>query len=777
MQRFFCLFVVFGSVFSQPLVRIPYGEFAQLGGGFDVAFVRPGAYVDVVGWEGTLERLEEAGVSYAVVVDDLQAFYASRLEATLPMGGYRTYDEIVSAIDSLHEAYPDIVSPKDSLSSGWDGHVVWAVKISDNVAADEDEPEVLYDATIHAREVICPEVLLYFMRWLCENYGSDPVATYLVDEREMWFIPVLNPDGYVRNEIDHPDGGGMWRKNTRDNNGDGAFDECDGVDMNRNFGYMWGTVGSSSDPCEDTYMGPEAFSEPEIQGYRAFVESREFVTNLSYHSYSNMYLFPWGYTTEHCADHDYFMLLTGWMSERNGYVHGNISETIYLCSGTTVDWMYGERGVYSITPEVGGFDDGFWPPVERKLFLCQSQLLANIVTALAAGGAPRVVDMSVSEVAGDGDGNPDVGELLEVSAIVLNYGVREASDVSVTAKAVTEGVVVVDSVSEGIGLLLPKGGSAAAGGIMIALVPPAMPGDEVKLELSARMPDGYAWSDTLSFTVGSPILLSGTSFDSGHYGWSVDGDWTFGTPVERPEPHSAPNVLATDLEPRYSDNSFSVATTPVYFIPDTVFAPKLSFWHWYDIEGSGDAYYDGGQVQIRVLPDTDWSVIEPVGGYPAVIYDFNPYLAGQPAFSGASNGWEKVLFDLSPFAGDSVQFRFVFGTDPYVHLEGWYIDDFWIVGFEPETTAFVVDGGAAPEALRIFAVPNPFNSSCAIFAPGARKVWVFDQCGRVVDVLSLCGGKALWRGSDSRGKPCPSGVYFLKADAPKGGFSKVLLIR
>ncbi|MCD6417470.1 immune inhibitor A [bacterium] len=765
-------------LYGQPLLRIDYDEFAsniQLN--LDVAYVRPGAYADVVGWQDDIRKLEEANVEYRIIIPDLPQYYASRLDKNLSMGGYRTYSEILASLDSLHDLYEDIVSARDSIGAGWDGNVEYVIKISDNVNVDEDEPEVLYDAAIHAREVIVPEVLLYYMHWLCENYGTNPVATYLVNHREMWFITNVNPDGYIRNEIDHPEGGGMWRKNTRDNNENGIFETSyDGVDMNRNYDFHWGETGSSSYPGDETYRGPDAFSEPEIQGYRDFVLSRNFSTNITYHSYSGMYLFPWGYTSEHCADHDYYMLITDWMSIHNHYVHGNASETIYTVSGATIDWMYGTQDIISISPEVGGAEDGFWPPTDRIIPLCESQLLANIIIALIAGATPHIIDVGITENDGDGDGFSDIGEQINVDAYVKNYGLLDAEDVSATIRPISDGIIVVDSTSDISGTIAAKGGTAIASRMTISLAPPLQPGQQAKIELITTMPDGYYWADTFSFIVGTPHIISQCTFDAGYSSWSLSGDWEVGTPSERPTPFSAPNVLATRLASEYSDEMLSIATSPIYYIPTDEFSPKLSFENWYNIEGSEGEYYDGGNVQIRILPDTNWAVITPEGGYPATIISSNPYLPGQPGFSGSAMNWQQTMFDLSPYAGDSVQFRLVFGTDEYVHYEGWFIDDWEIISFEPETSAVIVlDGKDIPRKME-FAKPNPFNSSCAIFIPDAEKISIYNIAGEIVNTLETSHGFARWNGRDKNSKPCPSGIYFAKANK-NGNALRLLLIK
>jgi len=134
-------------------------------------------------------------------------------------------------------------SVRDTIET-WEGRKLQYVRISDHPDTDEPEPEVLYTALHHAREPNGASQLLFFMWYLLENYATDTEVSYIVDNAELYFIPCVNPDGYVYNETTDPQGGGYWRKNRRDN-GDGTF----GVDLNRNYGYFWGNDDSGPGTC------------------------------------------------------------------------------------------------------------------------------------------------------------------------------------------------------------------------------------------------------------------------------------------------------------------------------------------------------------------------------------------------------------------------------------------------------------------------------------------------------------------------------------------------
>jgi len=248
---------------------------AEAGLVFDHVQVQDNA-IEVVLNDWELRLLQESAANYKVVVGDLAAEYRSRPQPRLSelkrqrdqlqnvagfefgsMGGYYTLAEIVADLNEMVSLYPNLITAKQSIGTSIEERPIWMVKISDNPNIDEGEEEVLFTSLMHAREPQSMANNMYFMWYLLENYGSDEVATFLVDNREMYFAPCLNPDGYFYNEQTNPNGGGFWRKNRR-NNGDGTF----GVDINRNFDYQWGynNQGSSPNPGSSTYRGTTANS-------------------------------------------------------------------------------------------------------------------------------------------------------------------------------------------------------------------------------------------------------------------------------------------------------------------------------------------------------------------------------------------------------------------------------------------------------------------------------------------------------------------------------------
>jgi len=324
-------------------------------------------------------ELSAAGFAVEVVIADLSAFYLQRMEAERlatqggpqalgggDFGEYHTYTEAIATMDALQASYPSLMKPKESIGTTIEGRTIWVYKLSDNPLVDEDEPEVFFNAYIHAREAITFEVVHDLAEHLLSSYGTDSRATNILDTREIWIQPVVNPDGVERNRTTNPGGGGLWRKNRR-NNGGGSF----GVDLNRNFGAFWGfdNNGSSGDPNGETYRGTGPFSEPETQAIRTFVNSRQFKIAINYHSYSNLNLFSYGFEVGHAPDYDELLALGQQRKIGNGYDTGAAWEVLYPVNGDANDWMYAEEiekpKIFAYVTEVGNLNDGFWPLESR----------------------------------------------------------------------------------------------------------------------------------------------------------------------------------------------------------------------------------------------------------------------------------------------------------------------------------------------------------------------------------------------------------------------------
>ncbi|MEV6366422.1 M14 family zinc carboxypeptidase [Micromonospora musae] len=285
---------------------------------------------------------------------------------------YHDYAELTAVVNQVVASHPTIAR-KLSIGSSYEGRDLMAVKISDNVATDENEPEILFNAQQHAREHLTVEMAIYLLNLFTDGYGSDSRITNLVNGREIWIVPTVNPDG---SEYDIATGSyRSWRKNRQPNSGSSAI----GTDLNRNWSYQWGCCGGSSgSTSSETYRGPSAFSAPETQALRNFVNSRvvggvqQIKANIDFHTYSQLVLWPFGYTTANTpsgmtADqYNTFATIGQQMAATNNYTPEQSSD-LYIADGTSIDWMWAAHGIWAYTFEMypgsaGG--GGFYPPDE-----------------------------------------------------------------------------------------------------------------------------------------------------------------------------------------------------------------------------------------------------------------------------------------------------------------------------------------------------------------------------------------------------------------------------
>lgn len=476
--------------------------------------------------EEMTDKLRAAGVQLEVLVDDLEAFYSARMQAESHRGGgnfgiFHTYSEMIAELNAIHAEFPSITTAPFSIGQSHEGRDLWAIKVSDNPNVDEDEGEVLFDGTIHAREIMTVEMNLDFCRYLCENYGSDPVVTQLVDTREIFFVPVVNPDGFVYNETTNPNGGGMWRKNRRVNSGSG----CRGVDLNRNFDFQWVGSGSSSDPCSDTYRGPAPNSEPEIAAMTSFINSREFVVWQSYHSVAGMVLFPWGYTVQHTPDDAIFRTMAAEMARDSGYITGQPPEILYNVNGASFDWGYGRTDlhpkIFGFTTEIAG--SGFWPSEGERNGLIAENLHSNLYLCQVAGAWLDLVEVKVVD---GGNGRLDPGETADLAVVVKNPAVIVAAE-NVTARlAVSDPYLLLEDAFVSIGTIAPGSQVESAQRFRVHVDADAPQGRSAQIEIRLAASGDLEVTETVSLIIGQAPVLASADFEASSGGWTQDPSHT-----------------------------------------------------------------------------------------------------------------------------------------------------------------------------------------------------------------------------------------------------------
>jgi hypothetical protein len=269
-----------------------------------------------------------------------------------PDNRYKNPDEILDFVNRIHAQYPDITELK-VIGKTIEGREIHAIKISDNAKTSEKEPVFLVNAMHHAREVMTPEITTDMIEYLTTNYEKDADVTKWVNSTEIWVIPMFNLDG--NNKMWNEDS--MWRKNTRNGHG---------VDINRNYPAGWNSCnGSSASTSAQDYRGTAPASEPETQAMMNFVASIKPVFNISYHSYSEIVIYPYGCRPRRTPAEEAVETIGAEIGKKLDYKPGTAWQLLYNADGGDIDWMYTEHQVIPYVIEVNSTWDGFHPDYSK----------------------------------------------------------------------------------------------------------------------------------------------------------------------------------------------------------------------------------------------------------------------------------------------------------------------------------------------------------------------------------------------------------------------------
>ncbi|MFZ4520970.1 MAG: M14 family zinc carboxypeptidase [Bacteroidales bacterium] len=261
-----------------------------------------------------LKLVQKARLAYKITIPDMNRHFEHFWDNPLVPSGYYTYDQIIAIADSLATNFPAICK-KVSWGTSVGGRQLAALKISDNVNNDEPEPEIMFDGGIHGDEVGGSQNIILFARDLCLGFGADPAITNLINDREIWLYLMVNPDGRES----------MSRYNNN------------GVDCNRDNGYMWNGEGNSW----------SAFSQVETKALRNLILDNQFVVYTNYHSGTEVLAYPWSYRSNPTRDNEHINQLAGVYSTASGYAYlqyGQGYNIMYAINGSTKDFQYGSLG-------------------------------------------------------------------------------------------------------------------------------------------------------------------------------------------------------------------------------------------------------------------------------------------------------------------------------------------------------------------------------------------------------------------------------------------------
>jgi carboxypeptidase T len=654
--------------------------------------------------DNEVNLIKQTGLSYEVLISDMSTYYTNRnkeADKTMTtasscknckkypvpanftlgsMGGFYTYQEYLDIMDSMAAKFPNLISARHAIDTShtWEGRSLYWLKISNNPNVNQSKPQVLYTAIHHAREPESLTELVYFMWYLLENYNTNAEVKYLVDNLEMYFVPCVNPDGYIYNHTTNPTGGGLWRKNRR-NNGDGTM----GVDLNRNYDFLWGfdDIGSSPTTSSDTYRGPSPASEPEIKMMQKFCASHAFKLAVNNHTYSDLLIEPdsAGITTPDSTLYVNFFLRMTFCDE---FGYGTSIQTVgYTTNGDSDSWMYGEKStkpqILAMTPESGSPDDGFWPVLANITPLAENVMDQNFYAARLTAAYAEVDDISGPFISQSGYIKYNIQRLgLQPGTFSVSITPVGSSFQSVGAGKTYSSMIELQTITDSINFTLVNGLS---------------PATTVQFLLNVNN-GGYTRTDTITRVVGTPVIAFVDNCNSISQ-WT--GTWGISTVN-----FVSPTGSITDSPiGNYADNSTTQTTTISNINLTDAIAAYLQFDARWEVERGYD--------YVEIQASTNGTTFTPLCG--KYTHTGNSSQDNQqPLYDGIQDAWVRETIDLAAYLGQNIKLQFYLKSDAGTNYDGLYFDDLSVQKITSTSNGIAQ---IINQTAQVSIYPNPNNGS------------------------------------------------------------------
>lgn len=627
------------------------------------------------------------------------------------MGGYFTLEETYTQYDNLFNNYPEFAGFSDTIGYTYEKRPIVLYCFGE---CNNSKNEILLTSLTHPREPGGASVIIYFLKdLLSKAKAGNEEAEFLLANRTLYVIPVMNPDGLFYNQTIRPQGGGLWRKN--------RFmidDTTYGVDLNRNFGPIefWDSPlgGSSDKPSATTYRGDAPFSELETQALRDFVLSKNIRIALNYHTYSNLLIYPYSAMNSETEDSLFYRDLAYILTKKNNYLFGLDKQTVnYSSRGSSDDWFYWtdnakKNKTFAFTPEIGRLSDNFWTTPDRQLVHCIENLDMNYQTLWSADINWHAFNVLHS--------NNETFNLITIN--YRNVGVKDAD---------TKPEVTVNSLSNGF--MLSQSPAAEFYSLndfsqtySIAIDKEARNGSELVIAIEITQ-NGIIRYDTLRTYIWQPdeIVL----FRDG----KPNIAWEYNKWSGEYNPELQRFVLSDSPEGFYANKDTNYLTMKDYILLDFNNA-LFCFKAYWEIEPN----FDFATVDISTDNGLTWEKLKS---------DFMTSGGGQKGhvistdewgFTGYSKTWKDIQIPVAQFLGQQVKIRFGILSDLASNLNGIMLDD---IHFKVFSDVSFYNENEIQDNIIIYPNPMDGNHLLNIIAPEGQKIThieVFDVLGNTFNV-------------------------------------------
>lgn len=712
-------------------------------------------YFDIFVNEYEFDSIASNNFEYEILNNDVEHFYANRLNENKlslelrggeyfrlgSLGGYFRCDEIYAEFDRMIEKYPNLIS-KSVIAYSYENNPIYSYCISSNsCSSSENKPQILFTALHHGNEQGSAFALLYYFWNLFERYDNeDKLATYIISNKHIIIIPVVNPDGVIYNDTIAPNGGGMWRKNRRINS-DGSI----GVDLNRNYGpdYAWNAAnnGSSIRGNLETYRGDSAFSEPETRSIRDFVAGKSIKIAVNVHTYGNCVINPYSFQTQTNPDSLWYR---GFLSEKfrnSGYLFGLDVDVIrFPYRGTSDDFMYignpSFNSIKAMTLEIGSYANGFWAPINSMIEESEKNISFFDDALLSAENNVALEDKDIFT---------DNGRYF-VKLTLQNIGLEEINGFQYSLSSNRSDLFVEKTIYTVSGLRKNEKKD-----LFIEYFPSGIANGEIaKFVLNIDLD----FSKKIEFELPVYEFEEEDLFSNKYLNqWNSSDSWVF-TQNEFDEP-----VLVSNIDKLYGNLLNSYIFFKHQASSDSISRYTLKYEHWYDIETNFDfgliwAKGDSGSFRNMTYGEYMVKGSNRIGG----VQDDNLW-----GFHGVFNYWSPQLVYLGN-SGDKIsELAFNLRTDGGLNKTGWKIKNLKLRKYLYKKTP---DTFTDKKGSNFLLFPNPANSFLDIRVnyenmnnPNVGFIFIFNASGEQIEKIPLHQNQETYRLDIAK---FIAGTYFVK---------------
>ncbi len=575
---------------------------------------------------------------YSEINKNYEQFQSGKYFKSGSYAGNFTVEEIYANFDSITKKYPNLVS-KFEIGKSIEKRSIYAYCFGpSSCMGSMSYPQVLINGVHHAREPISATINIYTAWKLIELLeNNDAEILYLLQNRNIVFVPIINPDGYEINYKNSPNGGGLWRKNSRVING-----KVTGVDINRNYGpqdfWDYDKKNAERQTSFETYPGNAPFSEPETQAMKNLASTSNFKTIFNYHTYGNMLVYPYNHKNLECPDSNFYRDFSFYISKNTPFTFGTAANILnYVAQGGADDFHFQNSGALSFTIEIGDDFDGFYTRVDSIIPYCEQNF--QFIKQLIWSAGSNVVIKDVDYLYENG--------IKELFVEIQNIGF-DLSDETMLEISSANPLILIDQNK----IQIPSLAKGESYNFRTKLIDSQYIENGSTLQIYTNLlENNIPKKDSFQIQYHQPVYKK-IEFDQTLSNFKFDENWWayFDTTIEE-------HIISSNVDEKYLDSSYSIIELPAQLFD----SDHISFE--FDIKYAIEMKFDFLELQIYNFETAIWENLRSSRMNRGIGLPNSTQLLNRYGFQGYMPMWINQVVALDKYKNDSIKLRYVLMSD------------------------------------------------------------------------------------------------------------------